>query len=268
MKGAAAIMGLVAVAAAGGVWQWQRAGSPVSSSETSETTTLAPDAERSTVMDVGAPPTLATLPPQPMILRIVTYRTHAVLSGVDPAGHHVTLHDIYAPANIDVTTDIQPDRAYPFPSGYITEAELSTLATEPQSGGHAWKVTAFMLRRGTQAGDYGMIFPNESRQRLAVFTDEIGDPNRVLRTLAHELGHTLNLFHNDGDATFKCCAYAYTPKDGTSLMNQDACLDALTWNYDLGLNALDHLRNHPLASVNPDGSAPFGDCTSQHQRTC
>lgn len=269
MRRIGAAVALVTALTGGALWYSRRSSEPVpvliSNSAPASSAMLSENAVAT------AAPTLATLPPQRIVLRIVTYGVPVILKGVDSTGTQTTLADIYKPANLEIIPDPQPARPYPshFGAGYLTMAELNSLATEPQSAGNGWKVAAFLLRRGTKKGDLGMIFPDEQRDHIAVFTEEIGpDPNKVLRTLAHELGHTLNLFHNDGDADFSCCSYAFKPRNGTSLMNQNACLDPHAWTFQLNSQERDHLLNHAIASVDPNGKIHFGECTATHRKKC
>jgi hypothetical protein len=266
MRPLIAVLIVAAVAIGGGIWYASHAPEPTGERPAELLEATRDFAAALAVEDApaSAATTLATLPAQRIMMRVVSYGVPVALTGVDASGTQMSLHDMFVPANIDVLTDVQPVRTYPFASNYITEAELSTLASEPQSDGGGWKVTAFLLKRGTQPGDLGTIFPQRSRQRFAVFADEIGNKNKVLRTTAHELGHTLNLYHDDGDA--QCCVDG--TRNGTSLMNQDRCLNQQAWRYRLEAMELDHLRNHSVTSVNPNGTVPFGFCSMTHERKC
>lgn len=206
---------------------------------------------------------------QPLILQVVRYQGGAdLVDAADTLGIVRSISDIFQPANLAVQISAPPVRPFQDPGRRITEAELATLLLEPQAPGTGWKVTAFMLLKGTTAGELGVLL-GKGRDRFAVFTHEhapgAGAPGRILRTTAHELGHALNLFHNDGDGRPPCsvaCA------DGKTPMNQDACLDPSAWTFDFGTRELDHLRNHPIANVHPGGNAPFGTCVSTHRQRC
>ena len=213
-------------------------------------------------------PTLADGPPQRLDLRLVPYGKTTPLAGTDAAGRKATLRDIFAEVNLDVVVEVQPTKPYTIGDRFLTPAELHSLVAGPSDTAPDWQVTAFLLRRGLQRGDRGGLL-GDTRNRFAVFAAESGDDaSAILRTVAHELGHSINLFHNDGDATFACCSFAGQPKDGTSLMNPDACLNQKSWRYGFSQAELEHLRRHPLSKLNPKGPAEFGACVPGHAKRC
>lgn len=217
----------------------------------------------------GAPvATLDTSGPMTLRLRVISYADTATLAqGRDPAGVLTSLETVFAPYKLNITVEREAaPRPYPFGDGYLRQDELDGLATEPQAPGDGWKVTAFMLRRGMKPGDLGRLL-RPDRGHFVVFADEHGNnPGRLLRTTAHEFGHALNMFHNDGDASDPCCDTGNGA--GTTLMNQARCLDRTGWKFRFSVDEETHLRHHPLQSVEPGPAVLFGVCTKNHQKTC
>lgn len=215
--------------------------------------------------------TLEAAGPQDLRLRIVQYAGGATLApAVDPSGAAMSLSDIYGAANLNVV--LEPQTAVPYPLGgdRPKPEELHQLASGPMpaAAGAGWHVTMFLLKKGPVAGDLGVMFAESTRDRFAVFALEMNNaPAQVLRTTAHELGHVLNLFHNDGDGDFDCCAGDNKPKVGKTLMNRDACL-AATWRYGFSAAEREHLLRHPLKYVQPNSGVKFGDCVAGHRKTC
>lgn len=212
--------------------------------------------------------TLDTAGPMTLRLRVISYDGTATLAeGRDPAGKLASLESVFAPYKLDVAIEREAQsRPYPFGDGYLTTAELDGLAAEPQSSADGWKVTVFMLRRGTKAGDLGRLLGPDRGQFVVFANGHGGNAGSVLRTTAHELGHALNLFHNDGNASNPCCDSGTGA--GTTLMNQSRCLDRTGWRFEFSGDEEEHLRHHPLQSLEPGPAAPFGVCTKNHQQTC
>lgn len=215
--------------------------------------------------------TLEAAGPQPLDLHVVQYVGGAVLGQAKhPASAAPTsLAAIYQPVNIKITILASTPAANPFGSSRPTKEELQRLAAV--SGGAAsgaWRVTMFLLRLGPQEGDLGLMFADDSRDRFAVFAAELhNDPSRILRTSAHELGHALNLFHNDSDGNFDCCAGDGTPKSGLTVMNSDVCLSQ-QWGFDFSPAEREHLLRHPIGNIRPNSGKRFGECIAGHRKTC
>ena len=100
----------------------------------------------------------------------------------------------------------------------------------------------------------GKIWQTHTRSAFAIFykvnsiqTDGAG----YLRTTAHEIGHTFNLHHSDGD--------------GTTIMTQTDDV-AENWVYQFSAQSQDHLQNHPAQCKFPGaiGGAPFLWVTEEH----
>jgi hypothetical protein len=213
--------------------------------------------------------TLEESGPQTLQLSIVRYVGGATLTtGSAPDGTSISLEDIYRPVNINISVSIAPAMQYPFGNRLITKAELHQLSvTSPPAAG-AWNVTGYVLFRGINEKDTGVMFAQASRSAFAVFVTALqNDPNRILRSTAHELGHALNLFHSDSDADFDCCAGQGGTKIGKTLMNQEKCLGP-GWGFLFGAAERTHILQHPLESVKPNGTIGFGSCPAGHQNLC
>lgn len=213
--------------------------------------------------------TLAASGPQALTVRLVRYQGASPLtSAPDTTGRHYDLGGIFQPVNLQVNVVPEPVRPYPFGSQYLTEVDISTLAADPAAVPQPWTVTGYLLHMGTMPGELGVLLGTR-RDQFAVFTSAHPAGNhrqaRVLRTTAHEIGHALNVFHDDGDGTQPCCSGT---GDGRSLMNQDQCLDQTLWTFQLAVREVQHFMQHPLPSLDPGGSVKFGDCTTGHTRRC
>jgi hypothetical protein len=213
--------------------------------------------------------TLEESGPQTLQLSIVRYVGGATLTaGRAPDGTSVSLEDIYRPVNLNVSVSIAPAIQHPFPDRLITSAELHLLSATSPPAAAAWNVTGYMLFRGIKEKDTGVMFAEASRSAFAVFATALqNDPNRILRSTAHELGHALNLFHSDSDADFDCCAGQGGARKGKTLMNQEKCLGP-RWEFFFGAAERTHILQHPLGNVKPNGSIGFGSCTAGHQNLC
>ena len=108
----------------------------------------------------------------------------------------------------------------------------------------------------------GKMWAGHTRSAFAIFfpnsTIEAGS-EEYLRTTVHEIGHALNLHHEDGDGS-------------TTIMNQSSNLDS-DWTFTFSAASLEHLQEHPPGCVFPGtvGGAPFywviGDHADAHDRT-
>lgn len=269
--------GLLTLVIAGAiVWRWSdRWGRPAPPPGVVEMSAPAPQMPDTAASSHGnrAPAstvnTLANSPAQPLTLRLVTYQGAAALtSAADTTGATYDLPKIFQPVNLVIRMAPEPGRAYGFGSAYLTQPDIQLLENEPPGTAQPWTVTGYMLLMGTMPGELGALLGSR-RDRFAVFTtahpDGAARPGRVLRTAAHELGHALNGFHDDGNSTQPCCS---TGGDGTSVMNQDRCLDLNRWTFQLGTKEHQHFTSHPMPSLDPGGSAKFGECTTGHTKGC
>lgn len=232
--------------------------------------------DESAVVATAPPPpapvrTLQTHGPETLLLKVVQYQGLPTLgSGTDTAGTSTDLSGIFSQVQLNIV--IVPDGPRVHSAGFtgtVTKADLDSLSTEPQAPGTGWKVTAFMLGKGPDPHDRGVLLrDSDGRNQFAVFTSAHSNSSRILRTSAHELGHALNLFHDDGDADIPCCASAGR-SNGKSIMNQDRCLDQSRWLLTLRTSERRHLLEHPMADIEPGTRVPFGACTGGgHARSC
>lgn len=191
----------------------------------------------------------------------------AIPSGqTPPAGGTFDLADIFEAVGITVDVDHDdvniPDLSGA--TGCYSSAELTSLLnanrdqTPPANGG--WQTWAGMVTCH-DAGLLGVMWQSFTRDGFAVFEDEfaasgLGDPE-ILRTTAHELGHALNLYHDDGDDG---CSGLDT---GTTIMNRTGDLDS-NWRYGFSAASRAHFDGHPDPSVEPGTATPFCSCTASH----
>lgn len=101
----------------------------------------------------------------------------------------------------------------------------------------------------------GKMWSTHTRSALALFYPHStiqNDDERYLRTTVHEIGHALNLHHEDGDGT-------------TTIMNQSGDIGD-DWVYGFSLDSQDHLQNHPSKCKYPGavGGAPFTWVIDEH----
>lgn len=215
--------------------------------------------------------TLQTHGPETLLLKVVQYQGLPTLgSGTDTAGTTTDLSAIFSELQLNIV--IVPDGPRLHPAGFTaaaTKADLDSLSSEAQAPGVGWKVTAFMLGKGPDPNDRGVLLrDSDGRDQFAVFTSAHSNSSRILRTAAHEMGHALNLFHDDGDAAAPCCASSGR-SNGKSIMNQDRCLDQSRWLLKLRGPERNHLLAHPISDIEPGTRVPFGTCTGgAHTRSC
>lgn len=188
------------------------------------------------------------------------------------AGAKHSLSSIFDQARIDVTVvssprvaDLQPGRAYRDDElhGLLSTMKQDAIPTDPT----VWYVQTLVLTKHADEV-LGVLFARKERDRLAVFANEASDNSALLRTVAHEVGHALNLFHSDGDASLECrTATAGSKPDGRSLMNQSRCISP-DWNYTFSKKELEHLLHHPEENVRPRTKVSYGCCITTHQEVC
>jgi hypothetical protein len=199
----------------------------------------------------------------------------------------VTLSTIYLQGNILLTvmlddTDIAPlsgpvDPADPDQYDYITPAELETVELANRSSPiiqtawscdwwifnvtctryHVYGIVANHFEE-TAAGarrtsTLGLMYTSSNRRAFANFyKNSINNSNnaKYLRSTAHEIGHTFNLNHCDGDGS-------------TTIMNQTGTVgDSFT--YEFSATSLDHLQNHDRNAVWPGIGTRHYACPHVH----
>jgi hypothetical protein len=140
-----------------------------------------------------------------------------------------TFRLIYASAGWDVAVTVD-ELAVPEDTS-LTNAELQTLLAAHRGPGTATEWRLWLLVGSAQGGIFGVMFDDDAipREGAVGFADatlpdvpviEAGARNRpldevpaaFLRTLVHEAGHALNLFHPKHDV--------HAPPIGTQIMNQ------------------------------------------------
>lgn len=193
---------------------------------------------------------------------------------VTRSGEEVTFTSIYLQGDILLTvmeddTSIAAltgpaDPTDPDQYDYITTAELETLEAANRSnpvGQVTWEC-GFWIFRGTctRYHVYGIVV-NHYRETdsgardttlMGLMYDAVErsaftnfyrhntvrtDNGKYLRSAAHEVGHTFNLNHCDGDGS-------------TTIMNQTSVVGD-SYTYEFSANSLDHLQNHVRAAVWP-----------------
>ena len=199
------------------------------------------------------------------------------------------LWDIFSPLNIGVDV-IEDDTNLADPAGNcFSMAEMDAFFNNNQDAPSAdsgdWNVWAAFVDCDT-GGVCGRMFRGASNERdgFAVFTNAItgwcavtgatpcfngngcnqvglftNANQAILRTTAHELGHALNLCHNNGDDTCSDCG-------GTTVMNQSGRL-AVGWGYGWSAASTNHINNSPNSCIQPGTSTSFGNC-AQNLCTC
>jgi len=132
---------------------------------------------------------------------------------------------------------------------------LATLRWTAAENGE-WYVHVSLLSR-LATGDaevLGLTLNESTRQGVAIFTSAIArgddgsgqaDPQQVVRTFAHELGHALNLTHCEDDG------------EHLTLMTRSE-LAATKWTFTFSPGSRTHLTGHPLCEVMPGrGNLPL-----------
>jgi hypothetical protein len=150
-------------------------------------------------------------------------------SAVIGTGVATTFQQIYASTGWDVPVTV--DEVNVPEDASLTNAELQTLIATHQGGGTADEWRLWLLVGSSQGTTFGIMFDQDAvpREGSAGFADatlpdlpiiEAGARNRpldevpaaFLRTLVHEAGHALNLFHPKHDV--------HAPPIGIEIMNQ------------------------------------------------
>ena len=196
----------------------------------------------------------------------------AVSPSVSRAGATHTLASILEQARIVPTIAIDPPVTDLHPGVPYRDAELHGLLTRMKQNAvptdpRQWYVQALILTKHEQ-GLLGILFAREERDRFAVFAHASPNEAVLLRTVVHELGHALNLFHNDGDADARCCARVPGGiANGRSLMNQTRCAGP-NWEFVFSPKELEHLLTHPEPNIKPRSGVRYDGCIATHRETC
>jgi hypothetical protein len=216
--------------------------------------------------------TLATAGPQTLRLQVIEYVGGPTLQDwPDGTGKTISLAAIFANANVNINVIVH--RPPPLPNTFtqgqrLQPEELHAMQVSPPPGQPGtWDVTAFILPVAHESGDLGEMFDKTTRSRFAVFGPAHAGPDqarRILRTTAHELGHALNLFHNDGDGDVQCCARLGSSLTGTSIMNADRCLQPGSTSFGLSSDEANHLLHHDIEAVRPGSKIKWDECPKAH----
>jgi hypothetical protein len=102
----------------------------------------------------------------------------------------------------------------------------------------------------------GMMFDHGQRRSVALFMkafdtvhpDEAQRQRRVVRTLAHELGHAFCLYHEDADNL------------GTTIMTQEADLDPSAWGYAWNAPEFHRIYAYGRRFWSPGSGLGYFDC--------
>lgn len=215
--------------------------------------------------------TLAAAGVQDLHLEVIEYVGGPTLQDwTDAAGKRRSLTSIFTDehVNINVIVNRPPPRANNFMHvKSLDDAHLDALLrSAPPTVSGGWHVTAFMLPVAHASGNLGGM-SDPSRRRFAVFGPAHVGPDQVrllLRTTAHELGHALNLFHNDGDADPTCCSQG-RPLNGLSIMNQLRCVQPGATSFRFSDAEKRHLLDHDIDAVRPGSAIQWNDCPRVHR---
>lgn len=202
-------------------------------------------------------------------------------------GTNYTLGTIYVQGSIllaviEDDTAIAPltgpaNPADPNQYDYITEAEIDTVTMANRSSpvnGREWPC-GWWIFNGTcreynvwglvanhfaenddgtrDTGALGLMIDSALRSGFVNYyrnTTVNSDNPRYLRSTAHEIGHSFNLNHCDGDGS-------------TTIMNQTGTITA-DWVFEFSAASLDHLQNHVKTAVWPGIGARNYACPHVH----
>jgi hypothetical protein len=175
-------------------------------------------------------------------------------------GRTNTLPDIYRRLGIEVDVrQHEGNIADPLPGTCFTDADLDAFLTahynNPPSPAGPWHKYAAYLTCDT-GGNLGVMFDGTDRRGFAVFMNGIGAQERVLRTTAHELGHSLCLYHTDGDAWRPGGPTAGT---GRTVMNQTWTL-ATDWDYGWSAGSWHKIYERSKRRWQPQSGFAFPSC--------
>ena len=189
-----------------------------------------------------------------------------------------SLQSIYSEVGIDLTVDqaatrfndprsvLSFRRGEPFNDNELHQLLTQNVGVDPAVSVPAsmWHIRTFFVPQYQTSGVLGIMYEapqqvggaGEGRDGLAMFMNTIGNDNlRLLRTMAHELGHAFNLLHEDGDDGVPYDGIA----NGTTIMNQTRALTS-NWVYEWNYKSLNHFYSHPLVRLQTNSTYEFGEC--------
>lgn len=203
------------------------------------------------------------------------------------SAEEITLSSIYMQGSILLSVDFDDtgiaaltgpfDPTDPNQYDYITPAELETVELANRSspvGKEEWSCNFWVLRfscsryhvygvvvnhfsesatgvRSTTA--MGLMYTSGNRRSFANYyrnSTVNSDNAKFLRSTAHEIGHTFNLNHCDGDGS-------------TTIMNQTGTVGN-SFTYEFSSASLDHLQDHDKAAVWPGIGPRHYSCPHVH----
>jgi hypothetical protein len=176
-------------------------------------------------------------------------------------GRTFTLADIYLPIGIGLDAQQNQDAiADPAPGTCFSDPDLdnflnANMNSAPPAGSLAWHMYGAFLTCD-QSGNLGIMFDGLERRGFAVFMNGFNDQERVMRTTAHELGHALCLYHNDGDAWRVAGPAAGS---GRTVMNQTWTL-AADWGYGWSGGEMHKPEDRSKRRWQPRSGYAFGIC--------
>lgn len=183
-------------------------------------------------------------------------------------GQNVTVANVYFNSGILVSVDEDESNIplLPIPdSQCISDAELDALEAGHRDSplfptGNVYHLYTAIVNHYGELLDVcspgwltGKMWAGHTRSALAIFYlhDSIQPgSDEYLRTTIHEIGHALNLHHQDGDPN--------------TIMTQSD--DVENPVFEFSADSLDHLQNHPAVCKYPGavGGAPFTWVTNEH----
>jgi len=179
-------------------------------------------------------------------------------------GRDYSLAQIYQPLGISINVQQNegniPDPLTPLMRCF-SDADLDGFRTanmnlQPPTGSQAWHMYGAFVTCHVDSL-LGIMFDTTPRRAYAVFMDAFGgDQQRIMRTTAHELGHALCLYHNDGDAWRPSGPVSGT---GRTIMNQTAVL-AADWGYAWSGGEMHKIWDRSKRRWQPNSGFAFGNC--------
>lgn len=172
---------------------------------------------------------------------------------VERGGASHSLQGVYAAAGIhlqaarddDAIPDIKNGKAY-------TDAEIHSFITSYRNDRvpeDTWHMYGGLLTSHIN-GLQGITVNRDQQKAFVVFARQCPDNDQYLRTIAHQIGHTLNLKDSDGDGWYGKHYYYLTGVKGSSIMNPAWKL-ADDWNFAWSSASLHHFYHHLLNNWQP-----------------